>query len=366
MIVWLSDFFYVEKMGIWLVIGMFFLTVVGALIWFWTKKKTPTETPFLLLQQQLEGLRGDLQQQFKDQLDFWQKSQDGVGGRLDNAARFFGDLNTRMVKVEEISKQVLEVGKDISTLQQILKAPKLRGNFGEQLLADLLSQMMPQDNFQIQYTFRNGERVDAVIKTAQGLVSVDAKFPLENFQRFVAATTDEEKKNLRKLFINDVKKHVDDIASKYILPAEGTFEFALMYIPAENVYYEIITRDLTAGENTSILYHAMKKKVIPVSPNTFYAYLQTILLGLRGMQVEKRVGEIVMELARLRKELTSFRVDFSRLGKHLSDSLSSFEKSDKRLVRLEDKLSTLEILPSTETSPKIKDKSEEVLPLLEQ
>lgn len=367
-------------MDIWLFLTLFLLAGLGVGFWVWRGKKTiaaPAETPFLLLQQQLEALRGELrqsldgnnallQQQLQNQLSTLQKTHQGLDVRLDSAAKVFVSLESRMVRVEEATKQVLEVGKDIATLQHILKAPKLRGNFGEQLLGDLLAQMMPQENFELQYTFRNGERVDALIKTAQGLVPIDAKFPLENFQKYMAAEREEERKEERKKFVAMVKRHIDDIASKYILPSEGTFEFALMYIPAENVYYEIITRDLAAGESASILHHAMKKKIIPVSPNTFYAYLQTILLGLRGMQVEKRVREIVTDLARLRKDLTSFRVDFATLGKHLGNAVGSFEKSDKRLTRLEDKLATLDVAPTAEAPPEIKGKSEEVLPLPEQ
>lgn len=322
-------------------IGAILAGAVGlAAFWFWTRQRQKSDTPFLLLQQQLEALRGEMRQQSQ-----------GIDQRLDNASRFFGGMEAKLVKVEEASKRVLEVGKDIAELQQILRAPKLRGNFSEQLLADLLSQMMPVENFVLQYSFGNGERVDAVIKTAERLVPIDAKFPLENFQSWLAAKTEEEKKAERKKFLWDVKKHIDDIARKYILPAEGTFEFALMYIPAENIYYEIVTRDLAAGESSSIVYYALKKKVIPVSPNTFYAYLQTILLGLRGMQVQKRVQEILVEMGRVRTELSNFREDFVTLGKHLSHALSSYSKSDKRLTRLEDKLETLEVSPQKKALP---------------
>lgn len=308
------------------------------LFWFLAKKQKPNESPFLVLQQSLDNLRGDF-------LKSLEQSKQGLDLRLDNAAKVFIGLESRMVRMEEVSRQVLDVSKDISSLQQILKAPKLRGGFGEELLGNLLVQMLPQENYVLQHTFKNGERVDAVIKTAQGLVPVDSKFPLENFSHYLE-TSDEEKKNaFRKNFVSDVKKHINDIAAKYIRPSEKTFDFALMYIPAENVYYEIITRDLAAGEEASIATFALKKKVIPVSPNTLYAYLQTILLGLRGMQVEKRVKEIVIELARLRKELNFFREDFSKLGKHLRDSEGSFEAAEKHLNRLESRLAGLDVAP---------------------
>lgn len=324
-------------MSLWSLISLILFSGLAALfaVWFWTKRGEKKETPFLLLQQQLDGLRTEIREQSQNQLALMQKSQTGIGERLDTAAKFFGGMESKIVKVEEATRQVLELGRDITELQQILKAPKLRGNFSEQLLSDLLSQMMPQDNFILQHTFSNGERVDAVIRTSQYLVSVDAKFPLENFRRYGESKGDEEKLSYRKIFLNDVKKHIDDIARKYILPQEGTFEFALMYIPAENVYYEIITN--------STVHYALKKHVIPVSPNTFYAYLQTILLGLRGMQVQKRVKEILLEMGRVRKEMGTFHIDFAKLGGHLSDALSSFNRSEKRLTRLEDKIASFEV-----------------------
>lgn len=264
-----------------------------------------------------------------------------VGDRLDNAARVVSELGTRMMKVEEATKRVLEVGQDIASLQQILRAPKIRGGLGEMFLSDLLAQMLPQDAYETQYLFADGERVDAVIKTAHGLVPVDSKFPMEDFQRLAQATTDEERKIHRKSFTEGVKKRVTE-ASKYIRPGEGTFDFALMYIPAENVYYEIITHDESLGEDTSPAAFALKKKVIPVSPNTFYAYLNTILLGLKGMRVEKFVVQIMQEMGKIKTEFVRFQDDFTKLGKHLSDAHSSYDKADKHLSRFDERLQLLD------------------------
>lgn len=281
-----------------------------------------------------------------------------VGDRLDNAARVVGDLGSRMMKVEEATKRVYEVGKDIAGLQQILRAPKIRGGLGEVFLTDLLAQMLPQDSYETQYMFTDGERVDAVIKTAHGMVPIDSKFPLEDFQRMVASETDEDKKINRKAFTESIKKRVNE-AVKYIRPGEGTLDFVLMYIPAESIYYEIITRSESLGEEVSPASYAMKKKVIPVSPNTFYAYLNTILLGLKGMRVERFVSEIIEEMGRIKAEFGKFMDDFSKLGKHLSDAHSSYDKADKRLNRLDDRLSSLDHHnPKTE----IKIETPEALP----
>jgi DNA recombination protein RmuC len=333
------------------------------------KRKSGEDQSFGMLQQQLTAIQDQMRQTMEASSQQWQTTHatvgqrlDGVastvGDRLDNAARAMGQLDTRMVKVEEATKRVMEVGQDIASLQQILRAPKLRGNLGEQFLGDLLSQMLPQDAYEQQYGFKNGERVDAVIKTAHGMVSVDSKFPLENFQRMAAAQTDDERRPHRKQFAADVKKHIDVIATKYIRPGEGTFDFALMYIPAENVYYEIIARDEAAGEGMPLAAYAMKKRVVPVSPNTFYAYLNTILLGLKGMRVEKYVKDIIKDLTRLRGDFGRLQNDFTKLGKHLADASSSYEKVDKRITRFDDHLQTMDRtstdeLPESEETPRL-------------
>ncbi len=314
------------------------------------------------LNEQLKHSSAQLQQTHNvvgERLDTVSKT---VGERLDNAARTVNILGERMLKVEEATLRVLEVGKDISGLQDILRAPKVRGGLGEIFLADLLGQMLPQDSYELQYTFKDGERVDAVIKTAHGIVPVDSKFPLEDFQRSLSADTDEQRKINRRGFIESVKKRVNESA-KYIRQGEGTFDFALMYIPAENIYYEIITRHEALGETDAPLSYAMKKKVIPVSPNTFYAYLNTILLGLKGMRVEKFVSEIIKEMGKIKTEFGRFNDDFSKIGKHLSNATSAYGNADKRLGRLDDRLTTLDQpvtkeLTGTQTAPTVNVNSE--------
>lgn len=319
------------------------LVLGGIALWVFFRSRAPKENHvMMLLQQQLTNLHDQLTQHLQRQSSEWQKTHEVVGSRLDNAARVVADLTQRFGRVEEATKRVFDVGKDIASLQEILRAPKLRGNVSEQFLADLLAQMLPQDHYELQYEFKNGERVDAIIKTAHGIVSVDAKFPLENFQRVIAAKTEEEKTPFRKLFANDVKKHVDDISKKYIRPGEGTFDFALMYIPAENVYYEIIARDDATGESASLAAHAMKKRVVAVSPSTFYAYLNTILLGLRGLRVERFAKEILKDMERIKTEVARFTDDFSTVGKHLGNAASAYDKAEKRLERIGDRLTTFE------------------------
>jgi len=321
------------------------------------------DTSLLLLQQQLEALRDhlrqnldgssqnlnqqlgiltqQLQERFHAQGQILQNTQESVGKRLDNAAKVVGDLHGRLGKLEESSLRIFEVGKDIASLQEILRAPKLRGNLGELFLGDLLTQVLPLEHFELQHCFKNGEKVDAVVRLGGNLVPIDSKFPLENFRKFMESKLDAEKKTFRKVFLADVKKHIDAIAQKYIRPDEGTFDFALMYIPAENVYYEMVIKDEAFESEFSVITHAMAKRVIPISPNNFYVYLNTILLGLKGLKIEQSAREIQANLARLQGDLGKISDDFSKIGTHLGNARSAYESADKRLVRLGEKLNEM-------------------------
>lgn len=291
---------------------------------------------------QVESLRQSLTTQQGQVLQSLSSTRDAMDKRLDGAARTMADVSKNLGQLAETTKQLEEVGKDISSLQDILRAPKLRGNLGELFLGDLLSQILPPDHFTLQHGFRGGETVDAVVTMKAGLVPVDAKFPLENFQRIVNAESDDAKKSARREFLRDVKRHVDAIAKKYIRPDEGTFDFALMYIPAENIYYETIIKDDDLGGEGALFEYALKKRVIPVSPNSFYAYLQTILLGLKGMRIEENARKVIDQLARVHGELGKFSEAFRVIGTHLDNSLTKYGEAQKHLDSVTDKLARLE------------------------
>jgi DNA recombination protein RmuC len=284
--------------------------------------------------QQLNAVTRQVNDRLKENTEVMQHSNRSIGERLDNSSRAYAAVTSKLVELQEANKRIYDVGKDISSLQEILRSPKLRGEMGELFLGNLLSQILPPSHYSEQHRFQSGEIVDAVVKLRDNmLVPVDAKFPLENFQKMLSAP-DEEKDSYKKMFVTDVKKHIDKIAKQYILPDEGTLNIALMYIPAENVYYEIIVKGI---EENDLIHYAHSKNVIPVSPNSFYVYLQTILLGLRGMQIEQSAKEMMQNLTRLTGDLERFNNDYVLVGKHLTNASRAFDDSRKRLEKFDTK-----------------------------
>lgn len=291
-----------------------------------------------------------LNMRLKENVEVIQRQHRQVGERLDNAAKVVNTVNTQLSKLQESNQRIYEIGKDIASLQDILRAPKLRGGLGELFLENLLAQIFPhKDMYALQYAFKSGEKVDAALFLRDSMmVSVDAKFPLENFKKFIEsqAENDERKTSLfRREFVKDVKKHVDDIARKYILPDEGTLDFALMYIPAENVYYETITKNLQGEVEVALSEYALSKKVVPVSPNTFYIYLQTLLMGLKGLQIEEGTKQILRTLSQLKGDFGKFADDYDLVGTHLGRAQNSFDKSEKRLEKLKNRLDHADGIP---------------------
>jgi len=284
-----------------------------------------------LLQQQLEALRAAQDKTTESLQNSLQQGQTNLAQGLQSSQQVLGRLNTQIGELQGTNKQMLQVGAEVRRLQDILSSPKLRGQMGEWSLENLLSQILPKDSYKLQYSFKDGQKADALIQLAGFSVSVDAKFPLPGFEKVVAAETDDEKAKLRRQFLKDVTNHIDKIAADYIRPAEGTLDFAIMYIPAENIYYETIVK--YAGETQDILQYSLDKKVIPVSPNLLYAYLMTVVMGLHGLQIEKQAAEIRQNLKRLNASFADFISNWDVLGKHIRNAYSQYDEGHKKLDR---------------------------------
>jgi DNA recombination protein RmuC len=256
-----------------------------------------------------------------------------VDRRLAGAGQATTQIHERLGEMTKATAEMIARAKELGRLEQALRPPKARGGFGELLLENLLRDRLPPDAYEVQYTFPSGERVDAVIRAAGRLLPVDAKFPLDNFERMAAAGDDAERQLHEKAFARDVKGHIDAIAAKYIRPDHGTFDLAFMYLPAEAIHYELVS-----GKTGALLAYAHDKRVFPVSATTFAAYLQMIVLGLKGMQIEQRAEEVMKYCAALQKDFSAFREDFDLVGKHLSNAQGKYASAEKRLDRFETKL----------------------------
>jgi DNA recombination protein RmuC len=294
-----------------------------------------------------DRLRG--QQRLKEQDDALSRM---VGEKVAGSLAVFGDVRERLGELTKRTKDIEEVGKSISSIQEALRAPKFRGEFGELGLEVLLSNCLPRGSYALQHHFRNGEIVDAVVKVGVNLVPIDSKFPfpLTDFERMVSTQSQDERSQLRRQFRRTIKKHIEDV-SKYILPDEGTFNFALLYIPAENLYYEIIAPSSQPSEESDIYSYCLQKRVFPVSPNSFYAYLQVIVLGLKGLQVEKFAQEILGQLERIQLDLKDFQGDYELLGRHLANAARKHAEAGTKLTTLSGKLELLGKETSAEKLP---------------
>ena len=250
--------------------------------------------------------------------------------RLDNAARVIGQVQKNIGEFSEI-------GRGMKDLQEFLSSPKLRGNIGEQVLKELLKQFLPKESFNLQYTFKSGEKVDAAIKTSGGIIPVDSKFPMENFRKMSGEGDEASKKIAGHDFERDVRKHIDDISRKYILTEEGTIDYALMYIPSESIYYEIVN-------NQELFDYAGEKRVLPVSPTTFYAYLKAILMSFEGQKIEDQAKEILSSLRAIKSDYGKVEENLGTLQKHLTNAYNMMGNVFSSFANLGQKISSTQNL----------------------
>lgn len=310
--------------------------VVGVLAMFYEMRKlrkagTTTDKDKVLMEW-LKEMRESQSETSKSIRDQMHKQNE----RLDQAAIAIG--------------KVLKMGESTEELLQAFRAPKTRGTKGEEIMQDLLSQHLPSQSYGLQHAFKSGEKVDAVIKIKNGLIPIDAKFPLEKYQQAHKAK-EEDRKRLLKEFHKHVKKHIDDIARKYIVPAEHTLDFAVMYVPARGVYEEIV--DVPA-----LMSHAGAKNVHIVEPRSFYYFLRTVLLALKNEQMGEKAKDIIRLLQAVQTDSGKLGDDLGVLGKHLSNAKGMYESVDKRHAKLTTKLEQASKLPGTVDRDRVKSSLE--------
>ena len=315
-----------------LLIGGFF--VLAFLVKKWLTALGESQKPSEELLEWLKTTSQRMDEQNKTFTSTLQSSTKSLNERLDNAARV-------IAAVQKNIGEMSEIGRGMKDLQEFLRSPKLRGNIGEQVLKDLLGQMLPKQSFHLQYSFKSGVTVDAAIKTASGIIPVDSKFPMENFRKMTAAKTEEEKRVAEKNFVKDVKNHIDSISGKYILTEEGTIDYALMYIPAESVYYEIVN-------NSDLFDYSGKKRVLPVSPMTFYAYLRTILMSFEGQKIEQRARQILQAIRAIQKDYNKVDENLGILGRHIQNAYNQMSNVTAGFTLLGQKLTSTQTLGEEE------------------
>lgn len=254
-----------------------------------------------------------------------------INERLDKAAMFMKTIG------QEVG-QMRELGKSMKDLQDFLQSPKLRGNIGEEILKDLLNQVLPTSNFSVQYKFKEGQTVDAIIKTDNGLIPVDSKFPMENARKLFQTENEKDKATVKNEFAKDVRKHIGDISRKYILPSEGTVDFAIMYVPSEAVYYEVV------ANCQEVIDYGQSKKVFLVSPNSFYYFLQAIMLGLRGKKIEEKAKQIMDTLGTIQQESVKFGESLGVLDRHLTNAKNAMEGVTSKYSKLSGKIDSVKML----------------------
>ena len=307
-------------------------------------RRRPADIPFALLQQ---GMRSDvalLQQTIADLraanaqalTDLRSDVERSLGAteqqlltQSGSTQRTLGELGVKLATLGEQSTRIGELAKDVGSLHDLFRAPKLRGGFGEVMLERVLADNLPAGAFELQYGYRDGARVDAVVRFGGRLVPIDAKFPIESFNALTAAADDAERASRRRAFVQQVKRHVDAVA-KYVSPTEGTIDYAFLYFPAEGVYYE------AAIAEPDLRDYCAQRRVLPTSPNTLVAYLQMVSLGLRGLAMEERSRELQEGLRRAALELEKFRAAYDTLGDHLRNAAKKHTESLHGLDRTAD------------------------------
>ncbi len=288
-----------------------------------------------VLEKQLSQQRGTLDEQMKGHREAMNAQTKLIWERLDASQDVIRTVQKQLGGIQEF-------GNDMKDLSNVLKSPKLRGGLGEQFLYEILESFLPHDHFKTQYKFRDGAVCDAVVFTEKGIIPIDSKFPMENFAAMLKADAQSERDKLKKVFIGDVKKKIEEIATKYILPEEGTTHQAIMYIPSENVYYELIVN------TPEIESYAKEKNVVMASPNTLSYFLKVLLVAFHQQNLEKHAGEVLKALDGIKLEASKFNDDLDVLEKHISNGYKSMDGIRTKFSRLFNKIEKIQVIDDTE------------------
>lgn len=321
---------------LWWVLGGAF--IVLAFLWWklWKKIGGAEEggkgqgEAFLMMQGQLKDISRILDERMK-------QTSEVIEGQFGKSASIIRDVTERLTKLDETNRQVVGFADQLKSFENILKNPKQRGILGEYMLETVLKNILPPAAYELQYKFQDGEIVDAAIFTKEGIVPVDSKFSLENYNKIVEEKDETRKEELEKVFKTDLKRRIDE-TSKYIRPKENTTDFAFMFIPAEGIYYDLLVNQVGAIKvNTRDLieYAFRERRVIIVSPTTFYAYLQTIMQGLRALKIEESAKEIRKRVEDLGKHLGAYESYFKKVGNNLSMTVNSYNSAYKELGKID-------------------------------
>jgi DNA recombination protein RmuC len=311
------------------------LAVLGILLYNSFVKKEPQkgdDKSMLLLQQQIQELTRTMDQRLGESS---RSIQESMQRQLSESNKIVGDVTEKLTQLGETNKQVISFTEQLRQLQDVLKNPKQRGVLGEYYLETVLQNVLPPGSFKMQYAFENGEIVDAAVFVKDKVIPIDSKFSLENYNRMIEAHEPSEKERMRKDFINDLKLRIQETA-KYIRPAEKTTDFAFMFIPSEGIYYDLLANPAALGSEENMIQRAAgKHKVIIVSPTSFLAYLQTVLQGLKALEIEEKAIDIIKNVERLGTHIAKYEDFYQKLGNTLATTVNHYNAGYKELGKID-------------------------------
>jgi len=310
------------------------VVLLGGFFIIWLKKQSSSsgekDNALLMMQEQLKDINRMLDEKMRH-------SSETMDKQFNRSAKIIEDVTSRLTKLDETNRQVVGFAEQLKNFENILKSPKQRGILGEYFLESVLSNVLPPDSYKMQYAFSDGEIVDAVVFVRDKIIPIDSKFSLENYNKLAEEQDPTYRENLEKVFKADLKKRIDE-TSKYIRPKENTTDFAFMFIPAEGIYYDLLINQVGAIRSSSrdlIEYAFSQKHVIIISPTTFHAYLQTIMQGLKALEIEKSAQEIRKRVEDLSTHIKNYDNYFKKIGGHLSTTVNAYNSASKELTKID-------------------------------